>query len=188
MARTGIEVLSHGLPELPDQLSYLMAIPVAYWAAQHCAVVLFRRFRPRGRKHDPDTTTVTYARTDTGWTTHNDRLGRPGRSIGWGIGSGHDPIARPGRPRELGRAAMVVSGGSRAMTVTPGYPAIIRHGYAAPAVKYLALIQDGREDVCRLESHFGAWVICTEQCSPFQVEGRDADGTVLARFHDDPDD
>jgi hypothetical protein len=46
-------------------------------------------------------------------------------------------------------------------------------------VKYLALIKDGSEDVRPLESHFGAWVICTEQLSSIEVDGRDADGHVL---------
>jgi hypothetical protein len=30
------------------------------------------------------------------------------------------------------------------------------------------------------DSHFGAWVICTDQLSPVQVEGPDANGDVLA--------
>jgi hypothetical protein len=34
-----------------------------------------------------------------------------------------------------------------------------RHGHASPAVKYIALVQDGREDLRPLESHFGAWVV-----------------------------
>src|SRR5260370_41548253 len=51
VVRTGIEVLSHGLPELPEQLSYLMAIPVADWTAPHSAVVLFLKFQREGRRH-----------------------------------------------------------------------------------------------------------------------------------------
>lgn len=37
----------------------------------------------------------------------------------------------------------------------------------------------GHEDRRRLESHFGAWVICTEQTSPFQVTALDENGAVL---------
>ena len=37
------EVLIHGLPKLPRPLSHLMAIPVAYWTAQHSAVVAVLR-------------------------------------------------------------------------------------------------------------------------------------------------
>jgi hypothetical protein len=66
--------------------------------------------------------------------------------------------------------------------VTGGGTGTSAHGRVAPAVTHLALIQDGREDVRRLESHFGAWVICVDQPSPFHVEGRDADGNVLARI------
>jgi hypothetical protein len=61
------------------------------------------------------------------------------------------------------------------------------HGHAGPSVATVALIQDGREDVRPLESHFGAWVVCTEQASPLQVDGRDADGEVLVRISH-PDD
>ncbi len=170
MARTGIEVLSHGLPELPEQLSYLMAIPVAYWTTPHSAVVLFLRFQREGRRHLSSVLHVTYSRDDEGWTT----AGR----YAVGMGYDHDPIASPGTLRDVGGSAMVMGGGTETQ----------RHGRASPAVKYIALIQDGREDLRPLESHFGAWVVSTEQSSPFQVEGRDAEGNVLARISYDPDD
>jgi hypothetical protein len=48
------------------------------------------------------------------------------------------------------------------------------------AVTYLALLQDGREDLRHLDSHPGAWVICTDPLSPIQIEGRDADCNILA--------
>jgi hypothetical protein len=57
-----------------------------------------------------------------------------------------------------------------------------------PAVKYIALIQDGQEDIRRLESHLGIWVICTDQPAPFRIEGRDGDGNILARLSHDRDD
>jgi predicted negative regulator of RcsB-dependent stress response len=169
MMRTGVEVLSHGLPELPEQLSYLMAIPVAYWTAPHSAVVLFLEFEREGRQHRPSVLHVTYSRDDEGWSPHRHFIG---------MGYSHDPVASPGSLRDLGGSAMVTGGGSDTQP----------HGRAAPAVKYIALIQDGREDLRPLESHFGAWVVSTEQRSPFQVEGRDADGNVLARISFDPDD
>jgi hypothetical protein len=49
LARIGIEVLEHGLPALPETLSYQMALPVAYWKADQCAVVLILRFSRHGR-------------------------------------------------------------------------------------------------------------------------------------------
>jgi hypothetical protein len=42
--RTGIEVLDHGLPALPDVLSYQMSVPVAFWKAASCSVVLFLKY------------------------------------------------------------------------------------------------------------------------------------------------
>jgi tetratricopeptide (TPR) repeat protein len=169
MVRTGIEVLSHGLPELPEQLRYLMAIPVAYWTAPHSAVVLFLRFQREGRQYLPGVVHVTYLRDGDGWIANRHFIG---------MGYSHDPIANPGGLRDLGGSAMVTGGGSETQP----------HGRAAPAVKYVALIQDGQEDLRPLDSHFGAWVVSTEQRTSFDVEGRDADGNVLARISFDPDD
>ncbi len=169
MVRTGIEVLSHGLRGLPEDLSYLMAIPVASWTAEHSAVVLFLKFERHGRKHEAWALHVTYSRDNDGWTPHRHFVG---------TGYSHDPIANPGGLRDLGGRAMVTGGG------TDTQP----RGRASPAVKYIALIQDGREDLRPLESHFGAWVVSTEERSPFQVEGRDADGNVLASISYEPTD
>ncbi|HUY51042.1 MAG TPA: hypothetical protein VMV92_35945 [Streptosporangiaceae bacterium] len=35
-----------------------------------------------------------------------------------------------------------------------------------------------------LESRFGAWVVCTEQASPFQVTALDQNGTVLSSIEE----
>ncbi len=43
MIRTGIDVLEHGLPPLPEVLTHEMAIPMACWIAGQCAVVLVLR-------------------------------------------------------------------------------------------------------------------------------------------------
>lgn len=169
IVRTGLEVLDRGLPDLPDRLSYLMAIPAAYWTAQHSAVVLFLQFKRHGSTHHPEVLHVTYARTDTGWTANRHFIG---------TSYSHDPIASPGSLRDLGSNAMVTGGGTETQP----------HGRAAPAVKYIALIQDGQEDLRPLHSHFGAWVVSTERVAPFQVEGRDADGNVLARIDHQPHD
>ena len=163
MASTGLEVLSSGLPELPEPLTYLMAIPVAYWTTKRRAVVLFLKFERHGRQHVPGALHITYSRRGARWAADRHLAGS---------GFGLDPIARPGSHRDLGGRAMVTSGGTNTIT----------HGHASPAVKYVAVIRDGREDVRPLESHFGAWVICTEKAPPFEVEGRDADGNVLAHI------
>jgi Tfp pilus assembly protein PilF len=185
LQRTGTSVLSHGLPPLPDQLSYLMAIPVASWTGQHSGAVLFLRFRPRGRTHDAGLNVLAFTRTHTGWATSSADHRRPA-FIGLMGGRGYDPIASGGSWPDMGGTTMFASGRTYARPPAPGFPALLLYGHAAPAVKSIALIQDGREDLRPLESHFGAWVICTEQESPLQVEGRDADGKTLARiFHPD---
>ena len=171
MTRTGIEVLEHGLPALPAELSYLMAIPVAYWTAKQCAVVLFLRFRRHGRAHEPGHLQVTYQRAGGGWQPHPMFVGH---------GPVHDPIARPGDRREMDGSLMTEYGGSHVDEVTPGHPAVVMAGRVAPPITHLALVQDGRTDKRRLDSHFGAWVICTQSQSPFHVQGLDQDGNLLA--------
>jgi hypothetical protein len=173
MIGTGIAVLEHGLPPLPEVLTYDMAIPVAYWTAEPCAVVLVLTFTRHG--HDepsPMAMEVVYSRgEDGGWV--------PPRHVVGGSFS-HDPIRSPGSMRDLDGNSMVYGSSSQPREVTPGRPSFVAIGRATPEVKSLAVITDGNEDRRPLESHFGAWVVCTEQPGPFDVVGRDASGVVLA--------
>jgi hypothetical protein len=150
-----------------------MAIPVAYWIARQCAVVLVLRFSRHG--HDepgPVAMQVSYSRGEDGrWEPPTHILGSA---------FSHDPIRSPGSMRDMDGHPMVYGGSSQTDEVTPGHPAVIATGRAAPEVKYLAVIKDGHEDRRPLESHFGAWVVCTEQPGSFDVAGLDATGTVLA--------
>jgi tetratricopeptide (TPR) repeat protein len=177
MTRTGIEVLERGLPALPETLTYDMAIPVAYWKAEQCAVVLVLQFpqdSPGGT--EPMAWQVTYSRAaDGSWT--------PPKGFG-GTSFGYDPIACPqGRLDGLDGRAIVHSGGSEAGTVKPGRPVCTAVGHTAPEVKYLALIKDDREDRRELDSHFGAWVACTEIDGSFEVAAIDASGAKLQSMH-----
>jgi tetratricopeptide (TPR) repeat protein len=172
MAATGAAVLERGLPALPEVLTHQMAVPIAYWKAERCAVVLFLRFhRDAEGRWDPMALMATYSRDEDQWTPHRRWMG---------TGLSPDPIARPGDLRHLGAQAITISGHSWPAQPAPGNPAMIVHGQVGPAVTQLALIQDGCEDRRPLESHFGAWLVCTEQASPFQVTALDASGTALA--------
>jgi tetratricopeptide (TPR) repeat protein len=177
MVRTGMDVLDHGLPALPETLSYHMAVPVAYWVAGQCAVVLVLHFS-RDRRGTPDVTAwqLAYSRTPDGWTA-------PAHSHGTRFH--HDPIASPGDRREMDGRPMTISSGSVASEATPGHPAVVAVGRAAPNVKYLAIIRDGREDRRPLESHFGAWIVCTEQLGPFEIAAIDENGAVLSSISHD---
>jgi hypothetical protein len=166
----GAQVLVGGLPPLPGVLTYQMSIPLACWKADRCAVVLFLAFNEQGGRMWPKVTIGTYFREGDHWSPH-----RMWGSTGWP----HDPIANPGYLRDLGGRAIVSSGGSRTVQPESGYPAAVVIGRAVPAVKQIALIQDGHEDRRPLESHFGAWVICTEQESPFRIIALDENGIVL---------
>jgi hypothetical protein len=93
-------------------------------------------------------------------------------------------IARAGDVRDPDGRAIVTSGNCWSLRPAPGEPAMVEHGRVGPAIAQIALIQDGHEDCRPLESHFGAWVVCTEQASPFQVAALDKNGTVLASIEE----
>jgi hypothetical protein len=178
--QTGITVLDHGLPPPPDALDYTMSIPVASWTAAGCAVVLFLEY-----SRDPDgtiaprpvVTMATFARDGDSWTAHRHFVG-----AGWS----NDPIASPQGVRDLGGQIMVGGSGGFNAAPAPGHPAVIVAGRVAPAVTHIALIQDGHEDRRALRSHFGAWVVCTDRWSPYQINALDENGTVLASIQGPP--
>ncbi|HEX2746191.1 MAG TPA: hypothetical protein VHN16_17565 [Streptosporangiaceae bacterium] len=168
--RIGAEVLAHGLPVLPD-VTYQMSVPVAYWTAGRCAVVLFLHFREFAGEVMPMVGMRTFSREGDRWSAH-----RRWSSTGWS----HDPVADPGGLRDLGGGVIAGPSGMRTRgQPKPGYPASVAQGRVAPVVKQIALVQDGREDRRRLESHFGAWVVCTERTSAYQVAALDENGMVL---------
>jgi len=102
LIRAGVDVLDHGLPDLPGTLSYKMAIPVAYWKAEQCAVLLVLRFSRHGRGTPvPMVMQVVYSHTGDGWILP--------RYV-FGSGFYHDPIARPRDRREMDGRSMVGGG------------------------------------------------------------------------------
>jgi hypothetical protein len=163
MGRTGIAVLENGLPPLPQPLTHRMAVPMAYWAARDTAVVLFLCFHRHHRTWYPAAFMVTFTRQDGEWKpdTH------------WHGTSFHDPFTDPGGLYGLAGRPITSSGGSGDT---------ICHGTAAPAVKYLALIQDGHQDRRPLDNHFGAWVICAEKPGQLAVAALDENRTTLAQI------
>jgi tetratricopeptide (TPR) repeat protein len=171
--RTAAAVLDHGLPALPETLAYQMAIPVAYWKADRCGVVLVLEYsRGIAGEIAPMGMMLAFTLGDDGtWVP-------PGHANGMSFH--YDPIADRDSRHDLGSRMMVYGGQSTARTVVPRQPASIATGRAAPEIAYLAVVQDGREVRRRLDSHFGAWIICTEQAGPYQVAGYDSDGTLRA--------
>jgi Tetratricopeptide repeat len=170
MRRTGIDVLQHGLPALPQTLTHQMAIPLAYWTASQNAVVLFLTFDRARNEWDQSAVMATFTREHGQWTAAGSH---------W-LGTGfHDPFADPGDLAGLAGRPIVISGSSHSEEPAPGCLAGIWHGTAAPAVQQLALIQGGHEDRRPLHSHFGAWVVCTENPAPCTVTAFDQNDAVL---------
>jgi DnaJ-domain-containing protein 1 len=170
MRRTGIDVLDHGLPALPQTLTHQMAIPLAYWTASQNAVVLFLQFDRARNEWDPLAVMATFTRERGQWTAAS------GHWHGTGF---HDPFTDPGDRLGLDGQPIVISGGSHSDQPVPGRLAGIWHGTAAPAVRQIALIQDGHEDRRPLDSHFGAWIVCTEHSTPCNVTALDQNDAVL---------
>ena len=174
MAETGVVVLEHGLPALPEPLTYQMSVPMAYWDAEQCAVVLFLQFRRNeDGGQDPVALMGRYSRDDGQWIAHRSWMG---------TGFSADPIVRPGDLRHLDGQPITVSGHCWSSRSAAGHPAMVMHGQVGPGVTDLVLAQDGRETRRRLDSRFGAWVVCTEQASPFQVIALDENGSELGRL------
>jgi hypothetical protein len=71
----------------------------------------------------------------------------------------HDPLARSDSLRDLGGSPMVSGSGTKTMM----------HGRVIPDARELSLIQDGHEDRRPLDSHFGAWIVCTDDTTPFEL-------------------
>jgi hypothetical protein len=165
------DVSRHGLPKLPEVLTYEMSIPVAFWTSAACAVVLFvHHSRQPGESPDPVVSQGGYYRDGDRWRAHPHWTGS-----GWS----HDPISKPGDVRDLGGQAILADGGSFTGQPRPGRPAITVTGRVSPAVTAIALVRDGQEDRRPLRSHFGAWVVCLEQWSPCQVKALDKAGAVI---------
>jgi hypothetical protein len=177
-SRIGLAVLEDGLPPLPALLDYSMSVPVAFWTARVNAVVLFLQFSrlPDGTFH-PMAKMMRYARNGNTWNADPWVTG-----VGWS----HDPIAHPQDTRDLGGRAMVHCGGSYSDHPVPGRLAAIAMGRVGQAVAQIALIHDGTEDRRPLQSHFGAWVVCVEHWSPYEINALDSNGAVLATVSGPP--
>src|SRR5262249_12680982 len=100
MRRTGIDVLQHGLPALPQTFTHQMPLPLAYWPARQNAVVLFPTF-PRARNEwDPSAFMATFTRE------HGPRTAAGSHWHGTGF---HDPFADPGDLAGLDGRPIVIS-------------------------------------------------------------------------------
>ncbi len=173
---TGGRVIEHGLPALPKILTYQMSIPVCYWTADSCAVVAFVHFRPSPQDGIMRAmmTIVNYTRDTGEWTT-------PSSGSFASSSYAFDPVANPSYQRHLDGNAMTY-GHTSQQAPTLGRPASTAFGYVAPEVRYLAVIQGGRQDRRELQSHFGAWIVCTEWPGTFDVAAFDNQGELLTRL------
>jgi len=153
-----------------------MSVPVAFWKATSCAVVLFLKY---SRVYFPGDDDVTFHTSVTMGTFYREADRWAPHKWWGGKGWSHDPIADPGSLRDLDGQAITGDGGSGNPNPQPGFPASVLTGRVSPAVTHLALVQNGREERRELQSRFGAWVVCTEKWSPYQINALDETGAVL---------
>jgi hypothetical protein len=158
-----------------------MSIPLCYWAAGCCAVVVFMRFLPdhedghmRAMKCN-----LPYSRQDGRWVPPQ------GNQSTWSSYA-FDPVIDPSYDRHLDGSAMTYGQFSERDSHEPGRPATSTLGHVSSAVKYLAVIQDEQQDHRPLQSHFGAWAVCVEQPGAFVVAAFDNDGKLLTRLEYPP--
>jgi tetratricopeptide (TPR) repeat protein len=161
MRQTATEVLDRGRPALPPTLTPEMAIPMAYWKGEQEAVVLILDYSWEDGDWSPMAWEATFTREGDSWIANKHWHGG-----GWSP----DPIIEPRSLRDPGDRPMVTGGGSSRS----------RRGQAAPTVTEIGLIQNGHEIRRPIDSHFGAWVVWTDQPGPFTITGYDSTGTLLA--------
>jgi hypothetical protein len=171
----GIEVIENGLPSPPKVITYEMTIPIGYWTAKKSAVVVFLDFSETpGIGMLPFATSVPYYMEFGKWTTETSGV------LG-GFEFPFDPVAHPERADELdGEAA--VYGSLKRIQGDGKFPLWVATGRASRQVASIALVQAGTENRRKLDSRFGAWVVCTEVPEQFEVVAFDGSGQVLARL------
>ena len=174
--QTGAQVLENGLPGLPSQLTYEMAIPLCYWSAGCCGVVAFMFFWPdhEDGRMEPSISVIPYSREDGRWVPpQGDTI------YGWSPNDGFDPIVDPDYSRRTDGSTMTHGSFSPRASHQPGQPASTAFGHVSPEVKYLSVIQDGQQDYRRLQSRFGTYLVCVEEQGPFDMAAFDSDGKLL---------
>ncbi len=184
----GIEILEHGLPELPGTLDYFQPIPVAYWKGEVCGTVLFLYYLSDPKRGPfPCGFFGTYVRNGGGWTP------REGWSPNDGTRIDFDPITSPESVeyvRQLsGRFAydseIHWTGAQHSTEPAEDEPAILVSGRHGPHVAEISFIQGDRVQKAKADGHFGLWIACTDRFEPYRIEAHDDSGAVVG-FLDEP--
>jgi len=169
----GPRVLAEGLPELPEPLNDTMCIPVAYWTAAESAVVLFLHW---------DASPIDGKVMTSVWSPQFLRDGGSWRSVSpiFGHGWGTDPINGTPTTYALGGRSICTGGEHRPHAIGPGCPFVVM-GEVAALVTELSVVQSTVVRR-RLDSHFGAWVVCMEEAGPYAIEAYDSSGELVGRI------
>jgi hypothetical protein len=180
MLRAGLDVLAHGLPELPTEFSHSIPIPLAFWKDETYAAVLFLfYFTERNGSIKPGEISFEYERDTSGWRPIEATQG-----YGW-TAIRNNPVSSP-RSLEYDEQFAIKSNGSHFDSGSkPGHPAIVIFGRHAPDVAEIRLLQGHASRSAPAIGHFGAWIICSETFAPFRIEAHDSSGNLIG-FLDEP--
>jgi hypothetical protein len=175
----GIEILEHGLPELPKTLDYSQSVPVAYWKGEVLGTVLFLYYlRDRDGDPRPRGFSGTYVRAGEGWQPRKRWTPNDGARIDF------DPITSI-ESTDYGGSAIHWTGGRHTSEPEEDEPAILISGRHAPNVAEIRFIQGEVLRQSRADGHFGFWTICSDAFEPFRIEAHDSEGALVG-FFDNP--
>ena len=178
MAQNGLTVLDAGLPALPQEWSYSVPVPLAYWKSSVCATVLFFfYFQNEEGVIQPSEISFRYARDDTAWQIIR-------ASHGWAAIT-NDPISSPESLEYHEHFAIKWHASQLDSGSKPSHPAIVAFGRHAPDVAEIRVLQGDSSQSAPAIGHFGAWIVCSERFEPFRIEALDISGRMVA-YLDEP--
>jgi len=171
-------MLDVGLRSLPPVLTFSMTLPLAYWKGTSCSVVLFLRYTVLSDgTFQPGVSFLSYHREGGSWIPNQ---------YGGGAGWPSDPIASPDSLSDLAGRHVVVCGGTVTDDPKPNYPAIIAAGRVSPEVAEISFVQGKRIQRRPVDSHFGAWVVCSDKWEPYAVLAYDGAGRMIGEVGGPP--
>ena len=178
MVANGLRGLEEGLPEVPSKLTLESVIPMAQWKSSQLGAVLFLQYS----KNDdgtvaPGITRGIFRREVENWIPLKHWSGS-----GWP----HNPLVDADSDADLDGRSIHVSGGSFGDQPRGGHPGIVINGRHSPRVKDISVTQDEVTLTVPANGHWGAWIVCLAEWSPYTMVALDEKGIELSLLQGPP--
>jgi len=161
----GRGVLESGLPPLPQDLSLVSVIPLAFGTTPTKGLVLFCiHYEEADGSVRSQIWNASFERVGGTWESHGPMSG-----MEWS----RDPSISPQLEQDLGGRSIIWGGKRR------DGEGVIFWGWHSVAVTEIALVQDQQVQTKPADGHFGAWVAGSDEPEPFKIEARDAMGQIV---------